>query len=206
MIDDYLVSMVTRAWSGILLTTGFNILHCSMPRCIKSVVYIDLCNVFMYVWKCLNYPPRAKVNVVSVAHGHHCAWRLLGGMCHQGIFKHEVDHWSWSIALILLMNIKSLVTPVRCVIISVQNYQQYLSLNYLCHCCVLTNTTFLCYKKCLICPIILLVHFFCSFLHLSLMQLCCHSHKQGNQTAVAAAYYRKLIPMVKMIPYISDYG
>ena len=74
------------------------------------------------------------------------------------------------------------------------------------NCCVLTNTMFLYYKKCLTCPIILLVHFFCSFLHLSLMQLCCHCHKQGNQTAVAAAYYRKLISMVKMIPYISDYG
>ena len=123
----------------------------------------------------------------------------------------HIQTWSWPLVLIYCTDSTdehkvSIVTPVRCVIISVQNYQQYLSLNYLCHCCVLTNTMFLCYKKCLICPIILLVHFFCSFLHLSLMQLCCHCHKQGNQTAVAAAYYRKLIPMVKMIPYISDYG
>ena len=123
----------------------------------------------------------------------------------------HIQTWSWPLVLMYCTDSTdehkvSIFTPVRCVIILVQNYQQYLSLNYLCHCYVFTNTMFLCYKKCLTCPIILLVHFFCSFLHLSLMQLCCHCHKQGNQTAVAAAYYRKLISMVKMIPYISDYG
>ena len=159
MTDNYLVSMVTRAWSGILLTTGINILHCSMPRCIKSVVYIDLCNALMIY--CTDSTDEYK-----------------------SLYNYTSQVSNYISPKLSTISLTQLIMPLLCL------YKHNVSLLQ---------------------KVFNMSHYFtCSFslvfLYLSLMQLCCHCHKQGNQTAVAAAYFRKLISMVKMIPYISDYG